>query len=535
MGSRHSSALAVGLGGALLTTLLCTCGSSHDPPRGAILIVVDTLRADHVGAYGATSNLTPRLDALASRALVFRNAVAVSSWTKPSVASMLTGRYPTSIAVLTEIDAISEEVDTLSEMLAPAGVRSFAISSNGHAGVDYGFGQGFESFDTDLERVGYPSGKRQMVPAEAITRRALETVDGIGDEDPFFLFLHYTDPHSPYLPHPGLLDEEEPAGRFTGSQKDLKLINAQNDEHTETDRARIRYLYAGEVKYCDRWLGELFDGLEERGLLDDVLLVITSDHGEGLWDHGARGHRQDLYEEIIQVPLVVLFPPRLSPRPQQVDAFASHVDIAPTILGALGLTPPEHLQGRDLGAAVRDGTIAPRGDFAYSEMTHLERGIDLESISDGRSKIIRDRSFDGGPAKPFEYVVKEGENLGMLAKHFLNSRGQVGRILRHNPGLKDLADDPRTIEPEPGTVIEIPARRRIKGEDLLEVYKLVDDPREQIDLSEGMDEPAASLIPLMRRMTADNLAQRIEGRKIRPEDLDPKTLEQLKGLGYLGN
>ena len=458
----------------LITLSACPAELHQAPgssPRGVLLVVVDTLRADHVGVYGSPQDLTPHIDSFASESLVFRNTIAASSWTRPSVASIFTSLYPTVNQVLGQDDSLSDGLETIAETVSAAGLRTFAVSSNANAGTDYGFDQGFDLFVKNLRRRSYP-GERGMVPAERITRRALEIVDSLGSKERFFLFLHYIDPHMPYLQHADILPEPEPPGRFDGSRSGLRRLHSLNpQERTSDDIARIKYLYSGEVKYCDRWLGKLFDGLSGRGLLDRLLIILTSDHGEGLWDHGVRGHGKNLHGETVRVPLIVRFPQPAAHASRHIDWFTSHVDIAPTILGALGLPLPDRYQGRDLGAAARQGRLVGPSSFAYSEMNH--KGVDLESISSSRQKLIRSRAFDGNE----------------------------------------------------------PPRRR---NDLVEWYDLIDDPRESRNLSRSAEVRQEPLYDIMRRIGARNLRRRIAGDRVAVEDLDPETLEELKALGYLG-
>jgi arylsulfatase A-like enzyme len=360
-------------------------------PAGTVLILVDTLRADHLGAYGSPLGLTPHLDDLAEGTTLFERAIAPSSWTRSTVASLFTSRYPTSIGVLGREDAIAGEVVTLAEVLEAAGFETLAVSTNRNAGPVYGFDQGFDRFEVPDLTASYP-GDFPIHVAEGVTRKALRFLDERDPGRPFFLFLHYVDPHDPYLPHPGLLDVPEPAGRFDGSRRDLSRLDAlPAAEITEPDRARIRHLYAGEVRYCDLWIGALLRGLEERRLRDRVVVIVTSDHGEGLWDHGLRSHGRDLYEEQIRVPLIVDLPSAEADdrERRRVTEAVSLVDVAPTILAANGLAPEGAFRGADLMQLVRGRSRPRRHESVYSELA-LD-GRDLEALRHRNQKLIRNR------------------------------------------------------------------------------------------------------------------------------------------------
>ncbi|MDX1501224.1 MAG: sulfatase [Thermoanaerobaculia bacterium] len=390
----------------LLTVVASACGpgdapsrTAPDPPfvdggageerRGVILVLIDTLRADHLGLYGSRAGLTPNLDALGESSYVFDRAVAPSSWTRPSVASLLTSRYPTAVGVLDKDDLLRESELLLPEVLRQyGGFRTFAVSTNGNTSEAYGFGQGYDHFVSPHLLRSYPGGFPIYV-GEGVTAKAIELLDQLGPSDSFFLFVHYLDPHDPYLPHPGLLDQPEPPGRFDGSRPSLEEMARQRGRATETDRERIRHLYAGEVKYCDLWVGALLDALSARGLDEDTLLIVTSDHGEGLWDHRRRDHGNDLYEETVWVPLIIRLPGMRSGDGRRISQPVSLVDVAPTVLATVGLEAPVTFQGADLGPLLDGLTRPPAYDFIYTEMNH--RGRSFESIRRGEMKLIRDR------------------------------------------------------------------------------------------------------------------------------------------------
>jgi arylsulfatase A-like enzyme len=527
-----------------LLVMLCltawSCGPAEPPAappppafRGTVLILVDTLRADHVGVYGSTQSLTPRIDQFAESSLVFRKMVAASSWTRASVASMFTGQYPTTIDVLTKQDALSDDLETVAETLRGQDVATLGVSTNGNAGASFGFDQGFDEWVTDLPKVGYP-GDFKVVAADQVTRQGLEFVDQLEPAEQFFLFLHYIDPHDPYLPHPEQQRGEPPPGRFDGSRADLNtLTRMARAERTTADKQRIRHLYEGEIAYNDFWLGELFDGLEERGLMDQLLVVYTSDHGEGLWDHGLRAHGTDLYEEQIMVPLIVRFPPSEQVQARHVHSFASHVDIAPTILGAFGMDLPEAYQGRDLGAAARLGTLEQSHSFGYSEMNFT--GIDLESVNDGVEKLIRNRAFDGNRADAYEYTVRPGDTVSILSRSRYGRNNHVNEIIKANQAHIPLGTPFEQIKLVPGTVLQMPARHRKAGDDLYQLFDLKADPWEQEDLSDAGEGARSRLHATLRHVGNENLARSIEGAHISLDELDEETLNALRGLGYLGD
>jgi arylsulfatase A-like enzyme len=337
--------------------------------------------------------------------------------------------------VVGRYDALAPRHLTLPEILRAGGFETLWVVTNGNSGPRFGFAQGIDHFATPDLYAGYPDGF-SLPTAEGVTRKGLQLVDERATDEPFFLFVHYVDPHDPYLPHPGLLAGPEPPGRFDGSRTDLKALDrTPSAELTEADYDRIKYLYAGEVKYCDSWVGELLRGLEERGLRDDVLVVVTADHGEELWDHGARAHGATLYEEMIRVPLILDFPSSAGELVARVDRPVSLVDVAPTILAVAGLPPAEELRGVDLTPLAAGARQAPRANFVYSEMD-LD-GRSLEAVRHGDSKLIRDRGRLDVEALELYDLARDPSERCNLARQ---SPQEAARL---QAALRDIARDLR--------------------------------------------------------------------------------------------
>ncbi len=365
-----------------------------EAPPLVILIVIDTLRRDYLGVYGAAQDLTPNIDRLAQESFVFDQAIAPSSWTRSTVASLFTGRYASAIGVLEREDALADQHETVAEIFAKAGWRTAALSANANAGRRFGFAQGFESFKRARILRSYP-GDKQMIVAEGITQEALTIIERHQSAGtwPLFLFLHFVDPHDPYLPHSDPALEATQNGRFSGSRADLgKMDKLSEREITAADQDQIRGLYAGEVRYCDQWVGRFLDDLRKRGLFEQSLIVVTADHGEGLWDHGIRQHGQDLYNEQIHVPLILHLPSMTEGDGRRVDVPVSLVDVAPTILSVCGLQPPADSHGFDL-TRLMTGKSTGAKRAIYSEIT-LDRA-NFESIQIGRYKLVRRRGLLG--------------------------------------------------------------------------------------------------------------------------------------------
>jgi arylsulfatase A-like enzyme len=264
------------------------------------------------------------------------------------------------------------------------------------------------------------------VTAEAIS--ALRTWHGAGAAAPLYLFVHYIDPHDPYLPHPELMAEPEPAGRFSGARPELDRVDrVPPGELAAADVARIKHLYAGEVRYCDRWVGTLLDELGTLGVADQSMIVLTADHGEGLWDHGRRGHGADLYQEQIRVPLLVHYAGMKDRDAARIAAPVSLLDLVPTMLGALAIERPAELEGHDLGPLTRGRARDTALDYVYAELD-LD-GRSFQAMRLGPSKLIVRRGEVKPPLrrqKLFDLAADPGERTDLGAND--DQRARVQRL-----------------------------------------------------------------------------------------------------------
>jgi arylsulfatase A-like enzyme len=349
---------------------------SAAPPAGgrsAVLIVLDTLRRDHLSLYGYTRKTTPALDERAARGLVFDDATAVAPWTLPSHASMFTGLWPRTHGAHAfrpvadqsgNIYPLSPERVTLAEIAREHGYRTAGFSSNNaymssRWGIDQGFGEyvcrkprlaGVRlgaarelAWRWDQRRALYE--EMPYFTAPEMTRAAITWLGRHGDQ-PFFLFLNYMDVHFPNAAPgtQGLAFEDEAS--VLGEKKHEGFARYfLGGALTPAERRAFVNEYDRELIHLDHWVGVLLRYLEESDLDDTTLVVLTADHGEFLGEHELIAHMKDLYNEVVDVPLVVWEPgatPGRSARPVQ------GLDLFPTILGYLGLPVPEGTQGQSL-------------------------------------------------------------------------------------------------------------------------------------------------------------------------------------------
>jgi arylsulfatase A-like enzyme len=364
------------LGAGLLASACSRDGSSASPgtappPRNVVILVVDTLRADHVGAYGYERDTTPRIDALADTGVLFDFTLAQSNWTVPATASLLTSLYPSEhgagidgdVRLLGETppNQIRTDAQTLGELLQANGLRTGLFSANPYL---YGrFTQGFDTAEVSRKN------------AQELTDSALAWLQKTADE-PFFLYLQYMDLHQPVEPpalyfHYFKVAEGGERGRqhtdwSYGQQEDL------SEPAFRRFRAHRIALYDGALRYVDAEIGRLVDSLEKLGVAERTLLVVTSDHGEEFWDHAAIehelggdprglwgiGHGHSMFQEVLHIPLI--FHGAGVSEARRAGCAARQIDVAPTALDLLGFRPPPEMRGRSLAPFLRRAAQAER-------------------------------------------------------------------------------------------------------------------------------------------------------------------------------
>jgi len=331
-------------------------------PLNIVLITIDTLRADRVSSYGSRRVDTLEIDSFADEGVRFSNAASTVPFTLPAHSSILTGLYPPGHGVRENVGyTLDESVPTIAEILAEAGwttagfVSAFVL--DGRWGISRGFDHYFDDFDlSDFETPNLGSVQRS---GDVTIAEAVAWLDGRNQDQPFFLWLHLYDPHDPYEP-PEPFDSMHP-GRP----------------------------YDGEVAYTDSLIGTFRQALEDRGVLDSSLVILTADHGEGLGDHGEASHGFFLYDTTIHVPLIVRLP-AAAHGGSVVDSAVSHVDLLPTILDAVGVQAPDVVHGESLlPIIVGEETRLDRGVYSESLYTLLHYGWSpLRALRTGNQKLI---------------------------------------------------------------------------------------------------------------------------------------------------
>lgn len=348
---------------ACLALAVTGCGRREPEARvtNLILIVVDTLRPDHVGCYGYAYIRTPTMDALAENGTLFEQAITPVPVTLPAFASLVTSTYPPTHGVRDNgLYSLSEEMLTLAEVLREKKFKTAAFLGSAVMDSSYGLAQGFATYDDDFKGYYYPSRpeylplaeelRRNQRRAEIVTRNALAWIKG-NKRARFFVLLHYFDPHAFYDP-PAPFDS----------------IYAQNP-------------YDGEIAYTDHHIGFLLDAVRSFRIPGRTLVVLTADHGEGLMEHNEAQHGLLIYDTTLEIPLI-FYCPEVCPPGMRLTRQVSLVDLAPTVLSLLGVECPDAFQGTDLSPlfegmgvaspeAVYCETYRPRLSYGWSELVGI--------------------------------------------------------------------------------------------------------------------------------------------------------------------
>ena len=389
-----------------------------------MIIAVDTLRADHLGCYGYSRDTSPNIDDLAARGVLCERCTSPAPWTLPSFSSVFTSLYPTQHGAETVHSTLRESVPTLAGILREHGYATGAVINAPALKPAYAVNRGFDHYHMT------PEGGRV---ADGTTLDALSWLDTIGDE-PFFAFVHYFDPHLSYSP-PKPYDK-----RFTvdydgrigysfnleGFSRVRDSMFVQMQQLTEDDWHRIVGLYDGEIAFTDSAIADLLTGVDERGLRDNTLIILLSDHGEEFFEHGGFEHGHTLYEELIHVPLLFCLPEKL-PEGARLSRPVRLIDVAPTVLDFLDIEVPSNFEGVSIRPLL-EGKGQPRdaGDkllppnVAYAEA--LMHGREQKCVTAYPWKLVHETGtgdemlfdLEEDPLEMRSIIESEGERTDHL-------------------------------------------------------------------------------------------------------------------------
>ncbi|MCC6490919.1 MAG: sulfatase-like hydrolase/transferase [Candidatus Hydrogenedentes bacterium] len=460
--------------GAILSAVLkpeakAAAFQAKDGAKGPniILIAVDTLRADYLKAYteGKAVAETPAIDALRADSVLYQHAFAQSSWTKASFATIFSGMYPEAHSAVQKDSALPDSVTTFPEILRDAGYFTEGFANNANIAPTYNYGQGFVEYrylspdylfgagqsaekmtlykilrEVYQKVMGRLRGDRINVsdfyqPAERVTQEGLDWLDRAErpTDTPFFLFLHYMDPHDPYMDH------QDPGVGYARVRLGL-------NPSVDTYRELFKRVYNGEIEYCDTHIGELLQGLKDRGLYDDSVIVFTADHGEEFCEHGGWWHGLTLYDEQIGIPFMIKLPQNQLAGETNTN-ITRHVDLAPTLLQFAGLDRAPAMQGKSLFQA--DNVTHANGDgrVVYS---HLDfEGILLQAVRTPSTKLIKANEGNKRNLKPVElYDVASdpGETANLAGQNLPTEQEMFDLIDQMQAAALENAVEPELIE-----------------------------------------------------------------------------------------
>jgi arylsulfatase A-like enzyme len=467
--------------GAALLGLVLAAACSRGPRSGTnvLLISLDSVRADFLGAYGAElphargRSPSPNLDRLAAEGVLYTEARSTTSWTLPAHATLFTGEPELVHGLEQDGQSLPRELATLAETLAAAGYRTHGVYSGPYLAASYGFDRGFERYEAGygalleqamgelssasrlvesidpaeeperarvaIERRAAAMGALELAShtdrsAERVTARALAELErAAADRRPFFLFAHYFDPHYDYAPpaevartfdpdYSGSLDASRYLHNPAISKRDRNEASGRHRMLSARDLEHVQALYAAEIAATDAAIGTLLEGLARRGLAEETLVVVVGDHGDEFFEHGSIGHRQTLHEEVLRVPMILRLPGRLPAGERRAEA-RTLADIFGEILGLVLPAPP----GRAPASAPIGRLVRVDLEPLAFELDGAPRSVEgsririVESFWSGPLKLLRtrERLLAGEPLSPLESAALERASQGLFAQEDL--------------------------------------------------------------------------------------------------------------------
>lgn len=439
----------------------CHEAKKKSAERPSILFVsLDTLRADHLHCYGYPLETSPTMYRLAGEGAIFKNVMAQSPWTLPSHLSLFTSLYPSSIAGQAGGFKISDGMKPLALCLQEAGYHTAGFTGGGNISAHFGFDRGFDIYDDTGGGI-----KKIRQKAAAWAKKC--------DGEDFFLFVHCYDIHLPYVvgePYDSLFTGDLNS-KLVPDTETVVGINRGDIEISETDRKYLIARYDSGIFYADEQLGLLLDDLKQNGLTRNLLVMITSDHGEELGERGIMGwHGHTLYGELLSIPLIFSCPGRIPPG-SVIQTRVRGIDIMPTLLDYAGVTSPPGIAGKSLRPLPEGKREEDREVFSQkyaSKQFDLRHGLADKKFSTTQFSLIRDQ---------WKYI------------RFLNKRDELYNAARDPGEIRNLINDERIVAKELGGELKT----------VMEKYD--------------------ALQTIVRRPPKDSL--------------DRQTKEQLKKLGYL--
>jgi arylsulfatase A-like enzyme len=416
-----------------------------------LLITIDTLRADHLGLYGYSRATSPRLEAFGRRAVVFEQAYTYWPKTRGSFVAMMSGRRDSQTGYGKTHPVLLDFNPSLAQVLKEAGYRTAAVVDNANVAAQHGFARGFERYRETWQESTLPT---EMDRARAITGEGVAFLENASPGQPFFLWLHYVNPHAPYTP-PAPYDTAflDAASRTGARLRTVDgFVGGIRKEWAVAGQDRLGYYvaqYDGEIAAVDQEVGRVLDALEGSAAARHTVVVVTSDHGESLGEHDYFfDHGQDVFDPSLRIPLLVAVPGQAGGT--RTSALASTLDLVPTLLDAVKVSYPPDLAGTSLLPALRGQALPGR------ERLFARNDRNLSASFDGRHKIVAtptdadlrfelfDRASDPGERK----AVSSPDERRVWRRELELFLGRAEREWMHTRGLLGDKPGPGTMTPE---------------------------------------------------------------------------------------
>lgn len=470
---------------ALMCAVILLIGSCDRAPRNngtnVLLIIMDTVRADRLSCYGYDRPTTPAIDEVSRHGVLFENAFANSSWTLPSHASIFTGMYPVGHRATQETMELSVGPATLAEVLGAAGYATIGISSNAVVSLSSGLARGFDEFvEAFRPEVAREAAALGLHP----NNRAFDTfLERTEKDEPFFAFVNYIEAHAPYQPPEPVrsryVDERDSAVVAAAMQLNMPdhyMHHAVGEEQFKI----LGQLYDAEINLVDRAVGHLLAALARDGRLSNTTVIIASDHGENLGDHGHFAHVFSLYNTTLAVPLIVIRPGDIGADSRRSDV-VQLIDLFPTILAGCGVHYSGRVDGRDLFAEGAESQSVPAmAEYYYPRQVlsvfdedelrvNVEHFIPymrrLRAMQDGRHKLIW---ASAGASELYDLAGDPAESADLLAAR--PDHPGAAALLRNLNGLVQDHTGDTPLDPPPPPGWKMPGlEARLKGDpELLE-------------------------------------------------------------------
>jgi arylsulfatase A-like enzyme len=467
---------------ALWANPLLISKAPKNPPN-VLIYMIDTLRADHASLYGYARDTTPFLRKLGAQGLVFEDCQVQATWTKPSTASLLTSLYSYTHGIIRDYDTIPRGATTLAEQLRAAGYVTAGVVANPFAGQLSGLDRGFDYMSEWLAVQSYrKEAEDRSTDSAAVNKILFPWLERHRDE-PFFVYAHTMDPHAPYRPPTGFEEKfanpaetpefDRTCKEFEGTDRYAGGIVVSRAGCTRSGVNPDRFIqraidrYDGEILHNDWSFEQLLSKLRQLGILDNTLIVVVSDHGEEFWEHGWTAHGHSLYEELTNGVLLI-WNPKLIPKPRRVTEPVQLIDVLPTVLDLLGLKIPDVVQGQSLAPFARGQPFTRRGPvmtsrFAHPEVKHTavipENRIDTVALLDTNWKLIyrQDAKAVGmNTVELYDRRRDRAETKNVAAQHTREVERMMAEIVKWTEAQKQIRSllgrgahvtpDPRTIE-----------------------------------------------------------------------------------------